>query len=112
MPATAASPWYKHLWPWIIIGILAVVDGCEAVLLAQRRGQLLARPCQRFGRCALDSDQDEARHHAIAQLLDEYLLRGRGRARQEGGDIGREGCAGDDCNARCDENQPGTHRPS
>ena len=20
--ATAASPWYKHLWPWIIIGIL------------------------------------------------------------------------------------------
>lgn len=24
MPAaTAASPWYKHLWPWIIIGILA-----------------------------------------------------------------------------------------
>lgn len=22
MPATAASPWYKHLWPWIIIGIL------------------------------------------------------------------------------------------
>ena len=21
--ATAASPWYKHLWPWIIIGILA-----------------------------------------------------------------------------------------
>lgn len=23
MPATAASPWYKHLWPWIIIGVLA-----------------------------------------------------------------------------------------
>ncbi len=24
MPAaSAASPWYKHLWPWIIIGILA-----------------------------------------------------------------------------------------
>ena len=24
MPAaTATSPWYKHLWPWIIIGILA-----------------------------------------------------------------------------------------
>ncbi|WDU63582.1 FixH family protein [Pseudomonas poae] len=24
MPAaTAASPWYKHLWPWIIVGILA-----------------------------------------------------------------------------------------
>ncbi|MEZ1316920.1 FixH family protein [Pseudomonas fluorescens] len=24
MPAVnAASPWYKHLWPWIIIGILA-----------------------------------------------------------------------------------------
>ncbi|MBO0366462.1 FixH family protein [Pseudomonas putida] len=22
MPATAASPWYKHLWPWILIGIL------------------------------------------------------------------------------------------
>lgn len=23
MPAaTATSPWYKHLWPWIIIGIL------------------------------------------------------------------------------------------
>ena len=22
MPATAADPWYKHLWPWIIIGIL------------------------------------------------------------------------------------------
>lgn len=22
-PATAASPWYKHLWPWIIIGVLA-----------------------------------------------------------------------------------------
>jgi hypothetical protein len=21
--ATASSPWYKHLWPWIIIGILA-----------------------------------------------------------------------------------------
>jgi len=21
--ATAASPWYKHLWPWIIIAILA-----------------------------------------------------------------------------------------
>ncbi|MGY1953230.1 FixH family protein [Pseudomonas pergaminensis] len=21
--ATATSPWYKHLWPWIIIGILA-----------------------------------------------------------------------------------------
>lgn len=21
--ATAPSPWYKHLWPWIIIGILA-----------------------------------------------------------------------------------------
>lgn len=21
--ATAVSPWYKHLWPWIIIGILA-----------------------------------------------------------------------------------------
>lgn len=21
--ANAASPWYKHLWPWIIIGILA-----------------------------------------------------------------------------------------
>ena len=20
--ATAQSPWYKHLWPWIIIGIL------------------------------------------------------------------------------------------
>jgi len=24
MPAaTAASPWYKHLWPWILIGIMA-----------------------------------------------------------------------------------------
>jgi hypothetical protein len=24
MPAaTATSPWYKHLWPWIIIAILA-----------------------------------------------------------------------------------------
>ncbi|MNF34557.1 hypothetical protein D3C76_428850 [compost metagenome] len=23
MPATATSPWYKHLWPWIIIGVLA-----------------------------------------------------------------------------------------
>ncbi|PWB29708.1 hypothetical protein DCO48_21940 [Pseudomonas sp. SDI] len=24
MPAaTASSPWYKHLWPWIIIGVLA-----------------------------------------------------------------------------------------
>ncbi len=22
LSATAASPWYKHLWPWIIIGIL------------------------------------------------------------------------------------------
>ncbi|MBJ9975358.1 FixH family protein [Pseudomonas sp. S75] len=22
MIATAASPWYKHLWPWILIGIL------------------------------------------------------------------------------------------
>ncbi|MFG0632496.1 FixH family protein [Pseudomonas sp. xss_2] len=22
MPATATSPWYKHLWPWIIIAIL------------------------------------------------------------------------------------------
>ena len=22
MPATAADPWYKHLWPWIIIAIL------------------------------------------------------------------------------------------
>lgn len=21
--ATASSPWYKHLWPWILIGILA-----------------------------------------------------------------------------------------
>jgi len=21
--ATATSPWYKHLWPWIIIGVLA-----------------------------------------------------------------------------------------
>lgn len=21
--ATASSPWYKHIWPWIIIGILA-----------------------------------------------------------------------------------------
>ncbi len=23
MPATPASPWYKHIWPWIIIGMLA-----------------------------------------------------------------------------------------
>ncbi|MGF6594393.1 FixH family protein [Pseudomonas sp. 2835] len=23
LSATAASPWYKHLWPWIIIGVLA-----------------------------------------------------------------------------------------
>jgi len=22
MPVTASSPWYKHLWPWILIGIL------------------------------------------------------------------------------------------
>jgi hypothetical protein len=22
MPATASSPWYKHIWPWIIIGML------------------------------------------------------------------------------------------
>lgn len=29
MPAaTATSPWYKHLWPWIIIGILS----CSVVL--------------------------------------------------------------------------------
>lgn len=29
MPAaTAASPWYKHLWPWIIIAIL----GCSVTL--------------------------------------------------------------------------------
>lgn len=29
MPApTASSPWYKHLWPWIIIGILT----CSVIL--------------------------------------------------------------------------------
>ncbi len=27
MPATASSPWYKHIWPWIIIGMLATSVG-------------------------------------------------------------------------------------
>ena len=27
MPAAnASSPWYKHLWPWIIIAILMVIS--------------------------------------------------------------------------------------
>jgi hypothetical protein len=27
MPATASSPWYKHIWPWIIVGMLATSVG-------------------------------------------------------------------------------------
>lgn len=27
MPATASSPWYKHIWPWIIIAMLATSVG-------------------------------------------------------------------------------------
>lgn len=27
MPAAASSPWYKHIWPWIIIGMLATSVG-------------------------------------------------------------------------------------
>ncbi len=92
-------------------GVLAVADGGQAVLLAQRRSQPLADPRQCFGRRTLDSDQDETRHHAVAQLLDQQLLRGRRRARQEGGNVGCEGCAGDDCDARRDEDEPGSHRP-
>lgn len=43
MPATAASPWYKHLWPWIIIGILttSVCLSLTMVSIAVRNPDIL-----------------------------------------------------------------------
>ena len=77
-----------------------------------------ARAARRLLACAsaparaFDADQDEARDHAVAQLVDEDLLRGRGRARQESREIGGELGAGDDDRAREHEQQPRAGEPS
>ena len=56
---------------------LAVIHRDERGIGAQRRGQALAVRRELDGRCALDTDEDEAGDHAIAQLLDQELLLGR-----------------------------------
>ncbi len=63
--------------------LLAVVDGGEFRLRAQALGHRLAHRRQRLRRRALDAEQDQARDDAVADLIDQHLLRRRRRARQE-----------------------------
>ena len=50
----------------------------------------LAQRGERVGRRAFDRQQDQARHDALAQLIDQDLLGGPRRARQEGRHVGAE----------------------
>ena len=61
---------------------------------------------------AFDADEYEPGHHAIAQLLYQDLLCGRGRPRQEGGQIRAELRPADDEGAGEYESQPGAERPA
>ncbi|EDT00533.1 hypothetical protein BamIOP4010DRAFT_5945 [Burkholderia ambifaria IOP40-10] len=88
---------------------LAVVDRRELSVCAQRAGDA---PRQRGARgriAAVDRDEDQPRHDAVAQLIDEHALPGARCARQERGQVGREIRAGDRDPA-CDEReQPHEH---
>src|SRR6185369_5795790 len=92
--------------------IFPVIDGDEAFLPAQLRGQPLAGDRQRF-RCApFDADEYEPGYHAIAQLVYQDLLCWRGGARQESGQVRAELRPADDQGAGEDESQPGAERPA
>src|SRR5204863_155086 len=71
---------------------------CEALVGTQPRSHAPADPRENRWLAALEADQDEPRDHAVAQLIDEDLLLGRGDARQESRDVGADFGTGDeDC---------------
>src|SRR5882672_3472708 len=77
-------------------GFVSIADRDKAALAPEPVGQYLAERCEFFRRLALDRDQNEPGYDAVAQLIDQDLLRGRWRARQESREIGADLRAADD----------------
>ncbi|MDR8822842.1 hypothetical protein FEQ05_06588 [Burkholderia pseudomultivorans] len=93
-----------------VVHRFAVVDRRELRIGAQRGGHAPRQRRTRGRVAAVDRDQDQPRHDAVAQLIDQHLLAGARRARQERGQVGREARAADRDPARDEREQPYEHR--
>src|SRR5512139_1140594 len=85
---------------------LAIVDADKSTVGTQALGDFPGKPGagRRIG--AFYADQDQARGQAVAELVHEQLLLGRGRARQKCRQVGGEVGAADDADAGQQTNQP------
>jgi hypothetical protein len=92
--------------------LLAVGHRDEALVPAQRLCELAARLRQRAGGAALDSNQNQPRYDAVAQLIHQHLLPGRRRARQESRDVCRDRSARNDRDAGGEKDQPRGQSPA
>jgi hypothetical protein len=93
--ALAARRWAEHVTvvhEGFAIGaqafVAAVLHRREQFARAQLRSQRAARLCQPLVVCTAYRDQQDARRYAAAHLIEQELLRGRRRGRQEGTQVG------------------------
>src|SRR5574340_704772 len=85
---------------------LAIIDADKSTVGAQTLGDLPGKPGA--GGCigAFSANQNQARGQAVAELIHEQLLLGRGCARQECRQVGGEVGAADDADTGEQKNQP------
>ncbi len=91
-------------------GVLAVVDGGKLGLRPQAPGHRLAERGEGLRRRTLDPQQDQARDHAVADLVHQHLLRGGRRARQERAHVRADAAARDEANRDRHRDQPDSDR--
>ena len=92
------------------VGVVAVVDRGETRVGAQPSRERAARLRELVRRGTADPGEHQSRHHAVAELVHEQLLRRRRHARQEGGQVGREAGLRDDTEGGDQEQQPESRR--
>ena len=90
-------------------GLFAVIYRYESRVAAEVDREPPARARERGRGRAFDADQYEPGDDPIAQLVDEDLLLGCGRPRQESGHVGRDVGARDHHGAERDAGEPRAH---
>ncbi len=90
--------------------LLAVVDRDKVGPAAQALGKRPAQRRQVVRRRAFDADKNEPRDNAVAHLIDQRLLPGRGRAREKRRHVGAQLGAGDHQDAGGKRHDPDCER--
>ena len=85
---------------------LAIIDAGKSRVGAQTLGDLLGKPGAGGSVGAFDANQNQARGQAVAELIHEQLLLGRGAARKKCRQVGSEVGAADNADTGQQKNQP------